>query len=349
MYIAGEVQGLSNPPEAAHPWLRTPSWWTSRAEPSINGLGGCGGPLPPPGFGGQQSPWTFPPLPPPPSAFPFSSHPQFLGQAQALHERALQQRSEAQASQDRSAQQRSEAQASQDRAAQQRSEAQAPQDHPAQQRLEAQALHDRPLQQRSEAQALHDRSLQQRSEAQALQDRSLQQRPEAQALQDRSLQQRLEAQVLPDRPLQQRPEAQALHDRPLQQRSEAQATQDRLPQQRPEAQNDRDVPLSALEELTGAVAAPAPLQALTPGTRLQIRIDGQLRDVVVNESGGLEAGPAQFYIGSLRHASPPGARGGSVPRAPTTTPPSTPKIGTSPGLSSFHSWGYTGPSWPCPY
>ena len=176
--------------------------------------------------------------------------------------------------------------------------------------------------------------MQQRSEAQALQDRSLQQRPEAQALQDRSLQQRLEAQVLPDRPLQQRPEAQALHDRPLQQRSEAQATQDRLPQQRPEAQNDRDVPLSALEELTGAVAAPAPLQALTPGTRLQIRIDGQLRDVVVNESGGLEAGPAQFYIGSLRHASPPGARGGSVPRAPTTTPPSTPKIGTSPGLSS---------------
>ena len=107
-----------------------------------------------------------------------------------------------------------------------------------------------------------------------------------------------------------------------------------MPQQRPEAQNDRDVPLSALEELTGAVAAPAPLQALTPGTRLQIRIDGQLRDVVVNESGGLEAGPAQFYIGSLRHASPPGARGGSVPRAPTTTPPSTPKIGTSPGLSS---------------
>ena len=216
MYIAGDVQGFSNPPEAANPWLRTPSWWTSRAEPSINGLGGCGGPLPPPGFGGQQSPWTFPPLPPPPSAFPFSSHPQFLGQAQALHERALQQRSEAQASQDRSAQQRSEAQASQDRSAQQRSEAQAPQDHPAQQRLEAQALHDRPLQQRSEAQALHDRSLQQRSEAQALQDRSLQQRPEAQALQDRSLQQRLEAQVLPDRPLQQRPGAQALHDRPLQ-------------------------------------------------------------------------------------------------------------------------------------
>ena len=54
----------------------------------------------------------------------------------------------------------------------------------------------------------------------------------------------------------------------------------------------------------------------------------------MNESGGLEAGPAQFYIGSLRHASPPGARGGSVPRAPTTTPPSAPKIGTSPGLSS---------------
>ncbi|CAE7255949.1 unnamed protein product [Symbiodinium sp. KB8] len=41
------------------------------------------------------------------------------------------------------------------------------------------------------------------------------------------------------------------------------------------------------EELTGATIAPP---ALPPGTKLQVRIDGHLRDVVVNDSGGLEAG-----------------------------------------------------------
>ena len=79
MYIAGDVQSFPRPGELAKPWLRPPSWWTSRHEAGLGGLGGCGGPSPPPGFGGQPTPWTFPH---PPPALPSSSPPgpPFLGQ-----------------------------------------------------------------------------------------------------------------------------------------------------------------------------------------------------------------------------------------------------------------------------
>ncbi|CAE7478748.1 DDX24 [Symbiodinium microadriaticum] len=158
-------------------------------------------------------------------------------------------------------------------------------------RSEAQALQDRVAQQRFEAQASHDRAAQQRSEAQALQDRAAQQRSEAQALQDRAAQQRSEAQVLQDRAAPQRSEAQGVSRKRGAEEvkiagggSESSAAVSTATKTTLSVGGDS----SATEELVGATVAPTSQPTLPPGTKLQVRIDGQLRDVVVNENGGLE-------------------------------------------------------------
>ena len=181
MYIAGDVQSFPRPGELVNPWLRPPGWWTSRPEVGVGGLGGCGGPSPPPGFGEQPTPWTFPHPPPfPPLSSPLC--PPLTGQAPwPLNphdgpDRSLQQRFEAQML--------SEASATPlpDRSLHVGPEAQALPDRTCSSGPEAQALQDRTMQPRSEAQALAcgtaglstgfaDRAAQQRSEAQALQDR----------------------------------------------------------------------------------------------------------------------------------------------------------------------------------
>ncbi|OLQ02753.1 hypothetical protein AK812_SmicGene14349 [Symbiodinium microadriaticum] len=148
-----------------------------------------------------------------------------------------------------------------------------------------------------------------RSEAQALQDRAAQQRSEAQALQDRAAQQRSEAQVLQDRAAPQRSEAQGVSRKRGAEEvkiagggSESSAAVSTATKTTLSVGGDS----SETEELVGATVAPTSQPTLPPGTKLQVRIDGQLRDVVVNENGGLETGPAQYYIGSLRNNSPPG-------------------------------------------
>ena len=308
MYIAGDVQSFPRPAELANPWLRPPSWWTSRHEAGLGGLGGCGGPSPPPGFGGQPTPWTFPH---PPPALPSSSPPgpPFLGQTPWQSnpfdgpDRSLPQRFEVQVL--------PEAQALQDRSLQHGFDAQIT--------SEAQAMHGRVGHRGSEAQALHDRSWQASPEASAVQERATLQKAEVQALQERASQQRSEAQAVTDRK-RVSGEAKAVGGGSEGSTAMSATTKATI-----------SVEGESMEELSGATTAPP---ALPPGTKLQVRIDGHLRDAVMNDSGGLEAGPAQYYIGSLRHTSPPGVRGNSVPRAPATSPPTTPKIGTSPGLHS---------------
>ena len=290
MYIAGDVQSFPRPAELANPWLRPPGWWTSRHEAGLGGLGGCGGPSPPPGFGGQPTPWTFPH---PPPALPSSSPPgpPFLGQTPWQSnpfdgpDRSLPQRFEAQVL--------PEAQALQDRSLQHGFDAQIT--------SEAQAMHGRVGHRGSEAQALHDRSWQASPEASAVQERATLQQAEVQALQERASQQRSEAQAATDRK-RVSGEAKAVGGGSEGSTAMSATTKATI-----------SVEGESIEELTGATTAPP---ALPPGTKLQVRIDGHLRDVVVNDSGGLEAGPAQYYIGSLRHTSPPGVRGNSVPRAP---------------------------------
>ncbi|CAE7845906.1 unnamed protein product, partial [Symbiodinium necroappetens] len=183
-------------------------------------------------------------------------------------------------------------------------------------------LPDRSLHAGPEAQALQDRTSQHRSEAQASQDRTSQHRSEAQALQDRAAQQRSEAQALQDRASQQRFEAQALQDRALQQRSEAQGVGRKRGVEEAKLAGGGSASSAAVstatkatlsvggdssvtEELVGATVAPIPQPTLPPGTKLQVRIDGHLRDVVVNENGGLETGPAQYYIGDWLAAVAP--------------------------------------------
>ena len=87
---------------------------------------------------------------------------------------------------------------------------------------------------------------------------------------------------------------------------------------------------------------------LAPGSKVQVVLEGRTREAIVNDQGGLELAPDQFYIGSLRGASLSPPRDHEVPPPPLGTPPRTPRLGHSTPRNPVTPGGTPVPSTPAP-